>query len=1139
MIKTVSCQIVDFLKSLNRMNKKNNNKRTSETFFQFFVLSPEKINIRPTPMVNAVCLVIVVFTGVVSLTKEKYKTLPLNEQTKSILEKVQYDNAVSALLGAVATKIGAKLGDDQERKSRLCACVHQAQDVHQYAECLVPFVEKKRIRSKRGTSVVESTFNWLAWLAEKVNSVLFSKFASSATSRNDQSMGIGKSSRREQSTRWSELYWSNFWYKITTTTSDDDWLPDWPIPDWLREMTKDVHQLIKEMKQQQQEAWPEYRILSPRLFPWEERSSKSVNLLSPDVFSLSDNYDNDTDQSVSIGKLIDRLNLKERLALLGLVEQVDRLVDQYQQQWRDLKSSQEKTVTKLIDTFTRLEQSYTEEQTRSIQNRGYAFLSEHQLRIIYDDGKLPVDIDTYRTMTVDEKNEALEYQLLKLSKSTRKKRRRCKRSEITVGETIVLWPFIGSPTVGSASVLGPVVLSPAFFSQIVLSSTALSPTILSPAFFTALVLTPIVASPLVLSPQILSPFVLSPIYASPIILSPLILAPSILTPLVSSPLIDTVSMLSFNVLSPIADSPSIRSNQFMVATILSPGIRSPTINSTCYGNVIFCKTDFLKIPVNEDGKTLTDGIMYQRTVNLLMSTLVTNELRHHDKTETERLINCTSKAENIADHANCHVPYLQMSIDRIDKQIVPSRVKRSTTTTTTKESSTLERLFNWLRKLFREMRKYSSSTSSWKGSTGDEDDLEDEPTKYDVDFDIHLGTNELLANVEKAIAENNFESLLPDMPLPGWFRELAYDVFELIKDMKVIEDIPPLRVLSPRILALTPDANRTIDLLSPDLLSLYEDGSKNVFPTKQSKQMLSRRERDALLNLILELGNVPKLVRDIKRLTMSQRKGRKAQSNRMVKLEKEEALVELGEKFKLLDASLTRQQRRSINSTGYAFLSSDQMRLVHNGSLSEEKLFEYVQMTEMDKERWLREELKKIAEEKQLHRRRQRSANKTEEVDVLHPMVQGPRGDEPLVAGHVILNPKIFSPVVLSPNMVSSSILSPLVLSPIILSPMAVNPIVLSPGMLNPLILSPAVLSPLILSPVLLIPSILSPGAFNPSILSPTLLTAAVLSPSALSPVIRSPHRLFAAVLSPSYMSPSINSTCSACAIVASPCFLC
>ncbi|XP_003375007.1 hypothetical protein Tsp_04191 [Trichinella spiralis] len=959
-------------------------------------------------MVNAVCLVVVVFTGVVSLTKEKYKTLPLNEQTKSILEKVQYDNAVSALLGAVATKIGAKLGDDQERKSRLCACVHQAQDVHQYAECLVPFVEKKRIRSKRGTSVVESTFNWLAWLAEKVNSVLFSKFASSATSRNDQSMGIGKSSRREQSTRWSEWYWSNFWYKITTTTttSDDDWLPEWPIPDWLREMTKDVHQLIKEMKQQQQEAWPEYRILSPRLFPWEERSSKSVNLLSPDVFSLSDNYDNDTDQSVSVGKLIDRLNLKERLALLGLVEQVDRLVDQYhqrQQQWRDLKSSQEKTVTKLIDTFTRLEQSYTEEQTRSIQTRGYAFLSEHQLRIIYDDGKLPVDIDTYRTMTVDEKNEALEYQLLQLSKSTRKKRRRrCKRSEITVGETIVLWPFIGSPTVG---------------------------------------------------------------------------------------------------------------------------------------NVIFCKTDFLKIPVNEDGKTLTDGIMYQRTVNLLMSTLVTNELRHHDKTETERLINCTSKAENIADHANCHVPYLQMSIDRIDKQIVPPRVKRSTTTT--KESSTLERLFNWLRKLFREMRKYSSSTSSWKGSAGDEDDLEDEPTKYDVDFDIHLGTNELLANVEKAIAENNFESLLPDMPLPGWFRELAYDVFELIKDMKVIEDIPPLRVLSPRILALTPDANRTIDLLSPDLLSLYEDGSKNVFPTKQSKQMLSRRERDALLNLILELGNVPKLVRDIKRLTMSQRKAKRAQSSRMVKLEKEEALVELGEKFKLLDASLTRQQRQSINSTGYAFLNSDQMRLVHNGSLSEEKLFEYVQMTEMDKERWLREELRKIAEEKQLHRRRQRSANKTEEVDVLHPMVQGPRGDEPLVAGHVILNPKIFSPVVLSPNMVSSSILSPLVLSPIILSPMAVNPIVLSPGMLNPLILSPAVLSPLILSPVLLIPSILSPGAFNPSILSPTLLTAAVLSPSALSPVIRSPHRLFAAVLSPSYMSPSINSTCSACAIVASPCFLC
>ncbi|KRZ13150.1 Serum response factor-binding protein 1 [Trichinella zimbabwensis] len=1153
-------------------------------------------------------VVIVVFTGVVSFAKEKYKTLPLNEQTKSILEKLQHDNAISALLGGVATKIGAKLSDD-DRKARLCACVYQAQDIHQYAECLVPYVEKNVIRSKRATSFVESAFNWLAWLTEKVNSVLFS--ASSTVRDDDSSFGmqvpklLAKSSRmkekeeeeeeeeastRKESIQWSaETYWSNFWYKITTSDDDDltTLLPKWPIPDWLHEMTKDVHQLIKEMKQQQ-EALPEYRILSPRLLPWAERSSRTVNLLSPDVLSLSDKHDNDNDtkRSASVGKLIDQLNLKERLALVRLVEQLDRLVDHYQRQQRDFRASKEKKMEKLFSIFNMLEQSYTVEQMRSIQNRGYAFLSEKQLRLVYEDGQLPVDIDSYRTMTAEEKTDALESYLLKLSK----RRRRSKRSEIIVGETIVLSPFISSPMVGSASVLGPVVLSPAFFSKIVLSPITLSPNILSPAFFTALVLTPIVASPLVLSPQILSPFVLSPIYASPIILSPLILAPSILTPLVSSPLVDTVSMLSLNVLSPTADSPSIRSHQFMVATILSPGIRSPMINSSCYGCLIvaspcfimrhysksilpivpfcaffphfikntvvrwtilltlivqfgnvICKTDFLKIPVNEEGKTLVDGIMYQRTINLLISTLVTNELRNHNQTETERLINCTSKAHNIADHASCHIPYLKMSIDRIDKH-APEGHKRVKRSTPAKESSTLERLFNWLTKLFREMKKYSTRTL-WKGSAEDEDGREQDVMSYesyDVDLDINLGTDELLANVEKAIAENNFESLLPDMPLPGWFRELAYDVFELIKDMKVIEDIPPLRVLSPRILALTPDANRTIDLLSPDLLSLYEDGSKNVFPTKQSKQVLSRRERDALLNLILELGNVPKLVRDIKKLTMSQRESlkAKARSTRAVKLEEEKALEELVEKFKLLNASLTREQRRMINSTGYAFLNSDQIRLMHNRSLSEEKLFEYMQMTETEKELWLREELTKIAEEKQLHRR-QRNANKSEEVEVLHPMVQGPRGDEPLVAGHVILNPKIFSPVVLSPNMISSSILSPLVLSPIILSPMAVNPIVLSPGMLNPLILSPAVLSPLILSPVLLIPSILSPGAFNPSILSPTLLTAAVLSPSALSPVIRSPHRLFAAVLSPSYMSPSINSTCSACAIVASPCFLC
>ncbi|KAL1244640.1 Intracellular protein [Trichinella spiralis] len=514
--------------------------------------------------------------------QRKYKTLPLNEQTKSILEKVQYDNAVSALLGAVATKIGAKLGDDQERKSRLCACVHQAQDVHQYAECLVPFVEKKRIRSKRGTSVVESTFNWLAWLAEKVNSVLFSKFASSATSRNDQSMGIGKSSRREQSTRWSEWYWSNFWYKITTTTttSDDDWLPEWPIPDWLREMTKDVHQLIKEMKQQQQEAWPEYRILSPRLFPWEERSSKSVNLLSPDVFSLSDNYDNDTDQSVSVGKLIDRLNLKERLALLGLVEQVDRLVDQYhqrQQQWRDLKSSQEKTVTKLIDTFTRLEQSYTEEQTRSIQTRGYAFLSEHQLRIIYDDGKLPVDIDTYRTMTVDEKNEALEYQLLQ--NHGRRDHRPVAVYRLADGRFGVCVGTCGL-VAGIFQPNCPVVDNTV--ADHTVAGIFHRPRVDADRRFTV----GIVASNF---EPIRSESNLRVADHS----QPPDLGPSILTPLVSSPVVDTVSMLSFNVLSPIADSPSIRSNQFMVATILSPGIRSPTINSTCYGCLIVASPCFM------------------------------------------------------------------------------------------------------------------------------------------------------------------------------------------------------------------------------------------------------------------------------------------------------------------------------------------------------------------------------------------------------------------------------------------------------------------------------------------------------------------------------------------------------------------
>ncbi|KAI6237542.1 hypothetical protein M3Y95_00276000 [Aphelenchoides besseyi] len=386
-------------------------------------------------------------------------------------------------------------------------------------------------------------------------------------------------------------------------------------------------------------------------------------------------------------------------------------------------------------------------------------------------------------------------------------------------------------------------------------------------------------------------------------------------------------------------------------------------------------------------------------------------------------------------------------------------------------------------------------------------------------------------------------------------------------------DDKPLRVMSPRFLSVMPETesqNGTINLVSPSLLSLHNEGRglEQLTSLPNLLHGFGDEDQQAWLNLIVEsagvreeldkLEDIPKpetsttpVVPDLlsnlpsesypptgspfhrfhDAIAQYKREAFKPNGQPLYFTKKNATRIygSVGarriETWLALQSALSQQQLNELNRTGMATMTGAQLHMLYgpqspyNNSEALNRLHDVVVgKSQHEHRRNMQHTVRQFAEAESFNLKRQKDV-------VGNPIVFSPILPGITVNSFVYFSPLVFSPLIgvftilgpliLSPWIFTPLILSPKLMSPIIISPFLFSPTILSPYALHPVILSPGVFNPLILSPLLLGPSILSPQAFTPFILSPYVLSPVILSPSVASPLVLSPF-----VLSPTIFSP-------------------
>ncbi|CAJ0608394.1 unnamed protein product [Cylicocyclus nassatus] len=318
------------------------------------------------------------------------------------------------------------------------------------------------------------------------------------------------------------------------------------------------------------------KIMSPTLFSFQKEGILSV----PDLFKVA-----------AINKEEQNSLLEMIMDISGAGKALERVFTGLKPEMDEIKNVKYPIVQKLMkhdERWKRSRASFTEEQNKDFDEKGFAFLDEEQLNLIYEpEDQLRYKLNTTMLgrLTKEEKMARLEKDIRAVAAVDRPQgpswgsarvRRQADDNPI---DWVTLAPRAFAVDVLGGSALDIVTLSPRAFIVEVLWPAALIQETLSPRAFFVSVLCPNALIARILSPTAFRVEVLDPRALVAWVLSPQAFLVQILTPNALNPHVLNPDAFLVNVLSPSLISPGVASPIALEVFVLSPSVLSPRVLS--------------------------------------------------------------------------------------------------------------------------------------------------------------------------------------------------------------------------------------------------------------------------------------------------------------------------------------------------------------------------------------------------------------------------------------------------------------------------------------------------------------------------------------------------------------------------------